>query len=84
MIEITPIVPPETVDDPNVIKFFCGNSCSEFPILELGPKDEIRVRGVLIERDYEVVEALRHFVKHGNVNTGSHPPRLPITRGDPK
>lgn len=39
------------------------------PILQLGPGDEIRVRGKLVERDVEVVNALRHFLTSGELTT---------------
>ncbi len=63
--KVIPFIPPLSDDSENTIKFWCKSDESKFPVLELGPKDEIRVRGKLIERDYEVVEALRHFVTHG-------------------
>ncbi len=59
-------VPFDTMQE-GVIAFDCDANKSGHPLLALGPKDEIRVRGKLIERDYEVVEALRYFVKHGNL-----------------
>ena len=65
---VIPFKQPETSPDDGAIKFRCGGCDPDHPILELGPKDEIRVRGVLIERDYEVVEALRHFIRHGFVD----------------
>jgi len=59
--------------EPGVITFHCNNCTDEAPLLQLGPKDEIRVRGKLVENDRIVVRALQHFVIHG---------LIPPTAGD--
>lgn len=53
------------LDKENTITFDVPNSGCKDPVLQLGPKDEIRVRGKLVENYQEVVDALRWFVTYG-------------------
>lgn len=53
------------------ITFHLEDDPPDKPILQLGPKGEIRIRGKLVERDREVVNAMRHFLTGGGITSAS-------------